>query len=184
MFTIHRSNISSSSHIRGDSGIFHVLNGILISFIILLIVYVTYELVFITKEDERMSKKSSMVFENTIPEESLSFSEPQPFSYYASQLEKRDIFHFPQPPVPQMENTVKTEVVIVPQNVPNLMDLKNLNLVGIVLDQYPTAIVEDQQSKETLFLHIGDQINEAVVEQIKKSKVIFNFHGQRVELTQ
>ena len=112
--------------------------------------------------------------------------EPQPFSYYAEQLERRDIFRVVEPPAPAIENIVQPEKSNPPAvNVPNPMDLiRNLTLVGIVLDQYSTAIIEDQQSQETLFLHVGDQVNEMTVEQIQKSKVIFDFHGQRLELTQ
>ena len=80
-------------------------------------------------------------------------------------------------------NVVKPDIPV--ENAPNAMDLiKNLTLVGIVLDQNSTVIIEDQQSKETLFLHVGDKLNEAVIEEVQKSKVIFNFHGQRVELNQ
>ena len=184
MFTIH--TLKPSSSVRSDAGIFPVVNGVLIVLIVLLIVYVMYELLLITKQDERMSVKSNMILENTLLAESFSLSEPPPFSYYSGQLEKRDIFRIPEPVAPPMENIVQPEKMNVPVvNAPNPMDLiKNLTLVGILLDQNSTAIIEDQQSKETLFLQVGSQVNEAVVEQIQKSKVIFNFHGQRVELTQ
>ena len=178
MFKIQQQKTS-----RGDSGILPSLNGLLIGLVVLLLMYIMYELLLITKDDEGAAVKSNMAIGNTLEEEESFLSAAQPFNYYSGQLEKRDIFLIHALPAPPVENIVKPEVPVA--NAPNAMDLiKNLTLVGIVLDQNPTVIIEDQQSKETLFLHVGDKVNEAVIEEVQKSKVILNFHGQRVELNQ
>ena len=60
---------------------------------------------------------------------------------------------------------------------------KKLKLVGIVLDEAPQAVVEDQETHETYFLFVGDEIGQARVEEIQEEKVILLLNEEKVELT-
>ena len=185
MFKITNSNFKLPERAR----IFPALNVVLFFIIVFFVGYIIHGLLRITKNGEQVLVYSNVASsDESSGEELLSPNEMQPFSYYSDQLEKRDIFRDVRSVVP-VENTIVNSVTAAEEtpapNLPNPMELvKNLSLVGIVVDRDPMAIIEDQQSKETLFLHLGGQINEAIVEKIEKGKVILNFHGQRVELTQ
>jgi len=61
--------------------------------------------------------------------------------------------------------------------------LNKYTLIGIVLNEHPVALVESKQTKETIFLSMGDQLDQAVVEEITAEDVLFSLpDGQIVEL--
>ena len=60
--------------------------------------------------------------------------------------------------------------------------VKDLKLVGILLDGEPKAVIEDLKKNETLFLSPGQSLGNAVLQEIQEGKVVFVYQGQRVEL--
>lgn len=55
-------------------------------------------------------------------------------------------------------------------------------LVGLIVDDHPQIIVEDQTTNETRFLKPGDSLDGAVLEDIQDGRALFVYNGQRVEL--
>jgi len=55
-------------------------------------------------------------------------------------------------------------------------------IAGIVLGDQPTAIVENIQNATTVFLTVGDSLDNAVVKEIRQDRVILDVDGQIVEL--
>jgi hypothetical protein len=61
--------------------------------------------------------------------------------------------------------------------------LYGLALQGVILDETPQAVIEDEGVGKTLFLHEGDVIRGMVVEKILKGKVILKHGDEHLELT-
>jgi len=55
-------------------------------------------------------------------------------------------------------------------------------VVGILVDQHPQAVLQDKKTKETLFLDAGDQLDGAVIDQIVDGKIILLLNDQKMEL--
>ncbi len=113
--------------------------------------------------------------------EKIVLPEPKPFDAYSGIIARRDIFSILQ----RAENPVspgsQTEVPQV--SLKSTQDwIGNFKLVGIFLDGEPKAVIEDSQKNETFFLSRGQQLNEAVLEDIQEGKVVFTYQGHRVEL--
>lgn len=132
--------------------------------------------------EKYMSQEETQVFENTKSEaedaatavQPLELPQPKSFNFYKQELERYDFFQAPwEAPAPKAAETAAVPVY----------DLsKDFKLVGIVLDKKPQAIIEDLESKQTYFLHVGDSIRNAVVKEIHEGKVVFSYNGQTVEL--
>ncbi len=60
--------------------------------------------------------------------------------------------------------------------------VKELNLLGIVEGNRVQAVVEDKETNKTFFLYEGDSLGELKVYNIKKSKVILDYKGDKIEL--
>lgn len=100
--------------------------------------------------------------------------ERKSFDYYESMLSENNIFLAPW----ERETGVAIEGS-------RQTDLgKNLNLVGIILDEQPTAIIEDLKSKQTLFMNIGDKVNGAELNAVLEDRAVFLYNGQTIELVQ
>ena len=105
---------------------------------------------------------------------------PQPFSDYAKTIDERDIFMSAlQRAQSQAAVTAQPETVTVQ---PVLDFSQNFKLVGIILDSDPKAVVEDLKNQRTLFLSYGDQLEGAVLKEIRDGKVIFTINDQSIEL--
>lgn len=119
------------------------------------------------KSEEKKAEKSD------VPK--ISFPEEKPFSVYQEKFQQRDIFQAPWDK--PKENSS--------QEASSSTDLsKQLKLIGVLLDKDSRAIIENVQTKETVFLSIGQDIEGATLEEIKEGKAIFRINDQRVELTQ
>ncbi len=104
---------------------------------------------------------------------SIAAVEVRPFDSYQAVMEGRDIFQAPwEKPVEETpaSKTSASELT------------KQLKLVGILLDKDPKAIVEDLSTQQTFFVSPGEQIGNAVVEEIRQDKVILIFGQEKVEL--
>ncbi|MFH1479032.1 MAG: hypothetical protein ABIG92_04575 [Candidatus Omnitrophota bacterium] len=72
-------------------------------------------------------------------------------------------------------------------NVKNISDIKNniqssIKLVGIITGEESQAIVEDLQTKETLFLGVGDSIKDCKVSNIFKDSVVLDYNGEKITI--
>jgi type II secretory pathway component PulC len=100
----------------------------------------------------------------------------KPLSFYVQKFENKDLFNT------SLYQTNPTSAAVV--NSAEQNPTQSLKLVGIVLDDKPQAIIEDLNSQQTLFLHVGDSIQDAKVKQILEGKVIFQFKEEMIELVQ
>jgi len=55
-------------------------------------------------------------------------------------------------------------------------------VVGIILDRNPQAVLQDKQLGKSVFVHKGDRLNDAVVDDIQDGKVILSVNGKSQEL--
>ena len=109
----------------------------------------------------------------------IVFPERQDFTMYADAMKKRDIFDSPYGKKrPSRTEKISTEGVFESSDLGS-----KYKLVGVVLDKDPLAIVKSFESKETLFLSVGDEMGNAVLEEIKENQVIFRYNNKRVSLT-
>jgi len=180
--------LSSSGSVSDPNQWVSFLNKVLILVVVLIGIYTLSQL-FITPKDPNDKK--------LVEEPGMAKVEPEPtivkplksYSDYAQTIAQRNIFELPTfPSVIQIENppvVVPSGENPPPSNVSSAVDfIKKLKLVGIVLDATPEAIIEDTQAKQTLFLHPGELIDDAIVEDIQESKVILKYQNQRIELVQ
>ena len=171
-----RSQASSKTEKKKENKqLLLVLEKLLFLACVVLLVYAAYEFLFVRMDIGRILKEKIPKPEDLIIEEVPISQNRQPYIYYAEQIKKRDIFESPlykkenENPVPQ---TTVSDIT------------RSLRLVGIVLDKNDEAIIEDLESRQTFFVHKGDHIKDAVVEEIQESKIILLYNNQRVELAQ
>ena len=103
------------------------------------------------------------------------FENKEPISYYEEVVSRRDIFQAPW-------EKDKKSVVKKVEEAPVIGS--KLRLVGVLLDDNPTAIIEDLKKNKTFFMSIGDIIDGAVLEEIQEGKAIFLQNSDRIEITQ
>lgn len=80
----------------------------------------------------------------------------------------------------QAQETADT--VQIPEEQPRMDFNQMYRIAGIVLGDQPTAIVENIQNSTTVFLTVGDSLDNAVVKEIRRDRVILEVDGQIVEL--
>ena len=165
--------------VQKTDGAVYILNGILTMVILVLSALAVYLFFFAAQETQKMPPGAPLTINKTT-DQGIVFSTPKPFGYYAERFNKKNIFQVPIPSPPPNSQSSQAEN----QGVGDQPLIKNLNLVGIVIDQKPIAIIEDLQTQETLFLSAGDHIREAVIEEIKKNTVVLKYKGEHIELTQ
>ena len=61
--------------------------------------------------------------------------------------------------------------------------LKRFRLLGVITGDNVQVIIEDVESKETLFLNKGDSFKGFTIFEIKDSGVIVDYNGQKIELS-
>ncbi|MBF0479721.1 MAG: hypothetical protein HQL26_09590 [Candidatus Omnitrophica bacterium] len=75
----------------------------------------------------------------------------------------------------------KKEEAVAPVQVPPAFS-ERYKLVGIMLDNNPTAILENLQNHKTFFVKKGQNVDGAILEDIKENRVIFRDRDKAVEL--
>ncbi|MCU0665998.1 MAG: hypothetical protein MUF05_02775 [Candidatus Omnitrophica bacterium] len=60
---------------------------------------------------------------------------------------------------------------------------KNINLVGIMLEPTPQAVIEDKKNQRTYYLTVGQSFGDMTVEEIHDGKIIIDYKGQKMELS-
>jgi len=95
----------------------------------------------------------------------------EPYSYYSSQIEERNIF------LPQ-----ESEVSPVASG-PSLEEISsNLSLIGIIAGDRPQAIIEDKKAGKSYFMYKSGLVGQAKVVDILEDKVVMEYKGQVFEL--
>jgi type II secretory pathway component PulC len=61
---------------------------------------------------------------------------------------------------------------------------QDLKVVGTILGHPSEVIIENQQSKETFFLKLGDHLKEATIQKIVEGKVLLQYRGKVIEMAQ
>ena len=173
---------SESSKIRNGFN-FDVLkwsNRILLAASFLIFIYIFHQYIegrgkenVLLTSLERMKNEEKKSEKVHVPK--ISFPAGKPFSFYQEKIQQRDIFQAPWDK--PKENA--------PADASLTSDLnKQLKLVGILLDEDSKAIMENVQTKETVFLSVGDNIVGATLEEIREDKVIFRVNDEKVEFVQ
>ena len=133
-----------------------------------------------------------LIFESVIPQPSLELekltsanrdvkmdkapietSDLKPYSHYSQQIDTRDIFNAP---------FLSGRVIDASSGSSLGNEFSNLSIVGIVLDELPQVIIEDNKDKKTYFLNKGDYIGEIKIEDILEGKVIVSYAGEEFEM--
>lgn len=152
---------------------FKSLKKILISIAIVLVLYISVELLFLRGSDTKLVR-TTMRSQGENKDGAIQPPALKPYSYYAAQFDQRDIFET----TPYAGSIAKSSTVSA-----NLNQLtKDLKLVGVILDNNPQAIIENNADKKTYFLHKGEFINDMKLEVITESKVILSYGNEKMEL--
>jgi hypothetical protein len=100
---------------------------------------------------------------------------PKPLSFYTGPIAGKDLFKAGQP-VRQAESagvTLEDATEV----------LSEVELLGILIDEKPQAVLEDKQAGKTYFLYEGDTFKDMVVERIMVGKVILRYKGRTLVLS-
>ena len=154
---------------------FRLANRFLILLIIVFLGYSIYEIAFNKKEISDLNLEATERQIVSPVKEGTFEPAAKPYGYYSKDFLERDIF---ESGIYRPEER-GTEIS---SNAPEF--LKKLKLVGILLGDNSEAIIEDLETKQTLFLYKGEQVKEATVEDIEESKVLLRSKDQLIELMQ
>jgi hypothetical protein len=103
----------------------------------------------------------------------------KPFSEYAQAFNERDLFLSALQRAQTQAIAAPPEAAVAP---PGFDLSQNFRLVGIIVDNDPRAVVEDVRNQRTLFLSYGDNIEGAILKEIRDGKVIFTLNDRQIEL--
>jgi type II secretory pathway component PulC len=151
---------------------FKTLNIFLFFLSVALLIYSLIE--FLSPIKGRIKKISRPIKAQEQKVAEFKISQSKDYDYYHQQFAKRDIFNAPL-------LAAKTDFTNLNANIKEA--LKNLKLVGIVLDdESPEVVIEDKRTKTTYFLHKGESLDSLEVKEIQDSKVILIYSGEEFEL--
>ena len=126
-------------------------------------------------EDPQNFPEAKKAVSGQDPQEESFLKNGRSWDEYRNQIQKRDLFKA------SLEEKKDSQ----DQNVVNLSQIiKDLKLVGILLDQRPQAMIKDLKTNQTMFLNQGQQIDGVTVAEILEGKVILNYQDQKTELVQ
>jgi hypothetical protein len=109
-----------------------------------------------------------------------SVERDESFDGYEQVFEKRDVFAS----LSKFSFDPSGDGGGIPGGMQQFIDLaEKYQVVGILVDQQPQAILQDKKTKDTVFLSVGDRVDGAVIDQIVEGKIILLLNGQAVELT-
>lgn len=69
-----------------------------------------------------------------------------------------------------------------PGSILNAELIKDIDLIGVILDKIPQAVIEDRKAQRTYYVTEGQYVGELQIEDIQEGKVILTLDGQRFEL--
>lgn len=148
------------------------LNKGLLLICCLLIAGVTAAIKSLQRSHSEIDADNELPLENAYSPEELKV---KPFSYYAGLISKKDLF--------KMMVEVRKEMPKAAAQAGPLELLSNYSLSGVVSGESPQAIIEDKKSRKTYFLNKGQYLGEFRIDDVIEGKVIFDFNGQKFELS-
>lgn len=146
------------------------INRLLIISLVLISAYLVY---YVLNPQSQLSSSTGTNFDKDA--DNLDFRPPSqtgPFEATQVILAERDLFESPW--------EKPTDIESAGQMGGELSD--QLQLIGILLDQDPKAVVFQLSTKETSFLSKGDKISDAVLDEILEDRVIFIYNEEKVEM--
>lgn len=157
--------------------IFQVGSRILMAFCLVLAVYIVMNLVFYAKDKKPLVTEIILENDENFSGQEAFTPQMKGFNEY-DELSKKNVFALEGKTGPGADPAAPEEAVT------SVVDdfTQSYKLVGIILDQYPQAVIEDAKNDRTLFLSKGEEIGGAILEKIEEGRVIFLRNGQRVEL--
>jgi len=152
-----------------------IVNQLLIVGVIGLVAFNIYR--FLESDQGALPKSLITQFKNNQKEADIDLAsdEQKPFDSYKSAFEQQNIF---QMPWEKPKKKVKEEV---PKAAVDISS--EYQLMGIVLDKNPQAIIQDIKQKQTHFLSQGEKLGEAVLKKIYEDRVLFEINGEEAELS-
>jgi len=102
------------------------------------------------------------------------------FAEYKSMFEERDLF---ARPAEEVQAQPEKPPAAPPPRKKYRDTLQDFKLVGIILDGTPMAVIENARTQDTLFLKVGDHIDQQLLlEEIQDGKAIFTAGDERIEM--
>ena len=96
----------------------------------------------------------------------------KPSSFYSSMVKKRNLF-----------KQLAANPVILPEVKVDMRKLvKDLKLIGIVLDEGTQAIIENRKTRSVLYLNEGGAVGELKVSRISESSVTLSYGTETIDL--
>ncbi len=99
----------------------------------------------------------------------------KPYSFYAQSIGGWPLFGLRERSAPKSREVQKPAVTL------NKL-MANLSLMGIIGGKEPQAIIWDRKSKRTYYLKEGQYLDEIMIQEIKKGKVILKYKDETTEL--
>ena len=149
-----------------------LLNKCLLVIAALLLVFLIADFIFKQLDIEVLYDRAKVEKRRVLLEEIKA--EVRPFLHYLEMVQRREIFSQVKLKKAEEEPVIKKA---------DLSELaKDLSLVGIAWGKNPQAMVEDEKAGKTYFLRAGESINEFMIEDVLKDKVILSYKGETIEL--
>ena len=151
--------------------ILKTIEGALVLTVCIVIGYIAFAL-FLKKDQLRIPNE---VYHAAVPaaegQEPSTLQSLKPYSFYAEELEKKDIFGFVAP------GSVKGAGAKGPESAKVELP-SNFKIVGVIVGHPSEVIIEDTQAKETFFLQEGKQLGDFEIEHAEKEKVALKYQGK------
>ena len=150
----------------------HLSNRILLILLIGLSSYFTLDLLS-PRPEKSLSVATNLV--GSPAEGKEVSSNLQPYSFYAQSIGGWPLFGLRERSAPKSPEIQRPAVTL------NEL-MANLNLMGIIGGKEPQAIIWDRKSKRTYYLKEGQFLDEIMIQDIKKGKVILKYKDETTEL--
>ena len=151
------------------------INRILPVIISVLLIYYSYIWIRPETSEEILIPSSRVISLKSIDKKQqidLKIQNLKPSSFYSSMAKKRNLF-----------KQLTANPVIIPEVGIDIRQLvKDLKLIGIVLDERPQAVIEDRKTKSVLYLSEGNAIGELKISKISESSVTLSYGAETIDL--
>lgn len=151
------------------------LNKMLLICVFILVIYLLANFLLSIIDSKRLL---NLKFKIEKGDASLSFPEislAKPLSYYLEKAKSKNIF--------SMASQISPKEIVAKQVRSKISELsQDLKLVGISWSDSPDIIIEDKKLQQAFFLKKGQVINECLIKEVFKDRVILSYGGQEVEL--
>ena len=157
------------------NGLLKTLSNVFVVCSILLTVYILV-MFFMIQKNLSNPIIESPILKQTTARQPLIPSYPD-FSQYVTGITDRDLFNLPKE---------KKKIIIQPvEKKASPEDLtKDIKVIGIMLtNNNPQVLIQHKSSSDTELLSIGSKINDLILKDIQKDKIIFDYQGDSLEVS-